>query len=111
MKKKKEKQILIVMPVLKWRLWKESEPSFQAAKYKSHSSFSYIKHSQQFLEEIYIKQWNGDMRDERKCVWHDTQAKYEIIQDSFLRNQKEREREIKSLKQNALVPTLKCKLL
>ena len=42
------------MPVLKWRLWKESEPSFQAAKYKSHSSFSYIKHSQQFLEEIYI---------------------------------------------------------
>ena len=110
-KKKKEKQILIVMPVLKWRLWKESEPSFQAAKYKSHSSFSYIKHSQQFLEEIYIKQWNGDMGDERKCVWHDTQAKYEIIQDSFLRNQKEKEREIKSLKQNALVPTLKCKLL
>ena len=100
------------MPVLKWRLWKESEPSFQAAKYKSHSSFSYIKHSQQFLEEIYIKQWNGDMGVERKCMWHDTEAKYEIIQDFFFKEPKKRGKgEIKSLKQNALVPTLKCRLL
>ena len=39
------------------------------------------------------------MGDERKCMWYDTQAKYEIIQDFFfLRNQKERERGEKEFK-------------
>lgn len=71
------------MPALKGRLQKESEQSFQAAKYKSSGSFSYIKHSKQFSEEIDIKQWNGDTGDERKYMWYDTQAKYEIIQEVF----------------------------
>lgn len=38
------------------------------------------------------------MGDERTCMWYDTQAKYEIIQDFFLRNQKERERRDKEFK-------------
>lgn len=35
---------------------------------------------------------------ERKCMWYDTQAKYEIIQDFFFKEPKERERGDKEFK-------------
>lgn len=71
------------MTALKGRLQKESEQSFWAVKYKSYSSFFYIKNSKQPSEEIYIKQWNGDTENERKCMCYDTEEKYETIQEVF----------------------------
>lgn len=71
------------MPALKGRLQKESEQSFQAAKHKSYDSFFYIKNTKQSSEEIYIKQWNRDPENEKKCMWYDTQEKYEMIQEVF----------------------------
>lgn len=70
----------MAMPALKGRLWKESEQSFQAT-HKSYSAFFNIKNSKESSEEIYIKQWNGDMQQGRKCMWYDTQEKYETIQE------------------------------
>lgn len=66
----------MAMPALKGRLWKESEQSFQA-KYKPYGSFFYIKNSKQSSVE-----WRH--RDERKCMWYDTEEKYETIQEFFI---------------------------
>lgn len=74
----------MVMPAMRGRLWKESEQSVQAAKYKSQGSFFYIKNSKQSSQEICIKQGNGDSGDERKCMRYDTQEKYETIQEVSL---------------------------
>lgn len=102
------------MPALKGRLQKESEQSFWAVKYKSYGSFFYIKHSKQSSEEISIKQWNGDTENERKYMCYDTEEKYETIQEVFFSlkgNMKQREKGDKdSSEQNALVPTLKCRI-